>query len=146
MRLVLQIFTYLILILGLILLGAYLYFFTFGGVEKMVNDKINALVSEKYPLDIEVGSIKGGLTSHLVIEDMTIYYHDSLHHYQLLKLPRLKASYSLANLWNEQYVFDFLELDSAEITFIKDQSGNWVIPDFSPKGEQAAVKDTVVEI
>lgn len=136
MRLFLKIFMFTALALIVIVGGSYLYLFKFGGIENIVSNKVDSLVKEKYKLDIKFGKITGSFFSQLVIEDINIFYDDSVNHYQLLKLPRVTTTYSIANLWNKKYILEYLNLDSAEITLVKDKNGEWVIPDFSPKSKK----------
>ncbi|MFQ5452640.1 MAG: hypothetical protein ACE5D6_00435, partial [Candidatus Zixiibacteriota bacterium] len=133
MRLYFKIIFYIFIGLVLIIGGLYLYLFQFGGVERIINNKISSLVEEKYLLDINVGGIKGNIFSGLIIEDLSVIYDDSISRYQLLKLPRISTAYSIINLWDRKYILDYLILDSAEITLIKDNTGRLLIPDFFPK-------------
>ena len=133
MRLFIKIILYFLLVLFCVGLSGYLYVFQFGGLEKIVNDKIASLVDEKYLLDIDIREIKGSLFSGFELNDVNVYYDDSINRYQLLKIPHIKSSYSFSNLWNRRYMLDFLSVDSAEITLIRDTSNNWIIPDFRPK-------------
>lgn len=116
-----------------IVLIAYLYIFHFGGIEKIVNDKLSSVIDDNYLLDIQVGQIKGSYFSGFVLENIDVYYNDPNYRYELLKIPRLSTSYSFSNLWDKKYLFDFLTIDSAIVTLVKDSSKNWVIPDFRSK-------------
>ena len=128
----LKILLYTILSLLVVLTGISLYLFQFGGLEKYLNGKITELVKEKYKLDITLGKIGGSIFNNIEIEDIEINYKDSTNQYRLLRLPYLSAVYSWRNLINEKYYFTDIRLSGAEVTLVKDSSGHWVVPDFSP--------------
>ena len=117
----------------LILIGISAYMFQFGGIESIVNNELYDLVEEDYLLDIEIGNIKGSLFSDLILENVNIVYNAPDRKYQLVKFPRIHTSYSISNIWDKKYLFDFLIIDSAEVNLYKDSLGNWVIPDFRKK-------------
>ncbi len=133
-RIILAALTGIVLLVG----SLFLYMFKLGGLERTLNAQIDSLVEQRYNLDVTIGQVKGDFLSGLVLEDVTVYYVDSTGHYRLLDLPRLSASYSLSNLWNKKYVLDYLYIDSATVTLVRDSSGRWMIPDFSSKGETEA--------
>ncbi len=119
--------------LVIVIAGLYLYLFKLGGVERIINSKLNSLVGQRYRLDVTVGKVKGSFLSDLLVENVTVFYDDSLRRYQLLSIPRLSTSYALANLWDSRFIFDYLTIDSAELVLLRDTSGDWIIPDFRPK-------------
>ena len=112
--------------------GAYLYLFKMGGVESIINSRIEAIARQNYKLDIHIGDIKGDFFSGLVLERVTVFYDDSVNRYQLLTMPRLSTAYSIANLWDRKFILDYLTIDSAELVMIQDTSGQWILPDFTP--------------
>ncbi|MEW6413490.1 MAG: translocation/assembly module TamB domain-containing protein [Candidatus Zixiibacteriota bacterium] len=124
--------------LAVLFAGGYLYLFKLGGIERIINAKLDAVVGQKYNLDVSVGKVKGSFLSGLLVEDVTVYYDDASRRYQLLHIPRLVTSYALANLWDSKFIFDYLTVDSAELVLLRDTSGHWIIPNFSPKNTAAA--------
>ncbi len=133
MRVVLKYLLYLVAVLAVLTLSGYLYVFQFGGLESIVNNKISSLVDEKYQLDIEIKEINGSYLSGFELEDIDVFYNDSLNRYKILRITKIKTAYSFSNLWDKKYMLDFLIIDSAEITLIRDSANNWIIPDFRPK-------------
>ena len=133
MRLFFKIILYLTIIVVLCLTGVYFYIFHFGGLEKIVNDKMSQLVDPKYLISININKIKGSFFSQIILEDVDIQYNGPSYSYQLLKIPRISTAYSFSNLWDKKYLFDFLTIESAELTLVQDSSKKWVIPDFRPK-------------
>ncbi|MCK4573042.1 MAG: hypothetical protein KAU36_01665, partial [candidate division Zixibacteria bacterium] len=121
-------------VLLLIAVGFYLYLVPFGGMESILNRKLDSLLQGKYQLDITVGEIKGDILNNLMLEDVTVYYGDSLTGYRMLQLPRLSTAYSLSNIWNKRYLFDYIHIDSAILTLQSDSAGQWQLPNF--KGEK----------
>ncbi len=135
LRTIVKYLLYITLVVFIIALSGYLYVFQFGGLESMVNKKIASLVDDKYLLDINIKEIKGSYLSGFIIEDVDVFYNDSLNRYKLLRIPKISTAYSFSNLWDKKYMFDFLTIDSAEIMLIRDSSDNWIIPDFRPKNQ-----------
>ena len=136
MRTLIKFFIIVVIALGLIIGGAYLYLFKWGGIEKIVNNRIASLVGTKYKLDIKVGKISGNIYSTIDLKDITVYYDDSLNRYQIMKIPSLETSYSLKNLWHKKYILNYLKLDSAVITLIEDSTGSLIIPNLLSKKTQ----------
>jgi autotransporter translocation and assembly factor TamB len=120
---------------ALLLVGSlYVYIFKFDGLERIVNARLAALTEQRYNLEVTIGQMKGDIFSGIVLEDVTVYFVDSGSYYLLLDLPRLSTAYSLSNLWNKEYILDYLYLDSAIVTLVRDSSGRWLAPDFSSRG------------
>lgn len=140
MRRFLKILLIIVVSLVIVIGGAYLYFFHLGGVETLINARIARLVEQKYRLEVKIGRVKGSYLSGIVIENVVAFYADSTRRYQLLNIPRIETSYSIANLWDERFIFDYLNVDSAEVVLIRDTSGQWIIPDFRPASKEG---DTV---
>lgn len=134
---------YLALVVFVITLSGYLYVFQFGGLENIVNNKISSLIDEKYLLDIDINEINGSYLSGFTLHDINVYYNDSLNRYKLLRISEIKTAYSFSNIWDKKYMLDFLTIDSAEITLIRDSSDTWIIPDFRPKEKS---KKSLVEL
>ncbi len=119
---------------ALLLVGSlYVYIFKFDGLERIVNARLAALTEQRYNLEVTIGQMKGDIFSGIVLEDVTVYFVDSGSYYLLLDLPRLSTAYSLSNLWNKDYILDYLYLDSAIVTLVRDSSGRWLVPGFSSK-------------
>ncbi len=114
----------------LALLGIYVYAFWLGGVEQIVNGRLEAILSDKYDLNVRVGKLSGDVFTGLILEDVTVSFDDSVNQYQMLYLPRLSTAYTLSNIWNRNYSLEYLYLDSAEITLMTDTSGKWMLPEF----------------
>jgi len=125
-----------ILILAVALLAIlgslHLYFFVFGGLEKFINNEIASLIDPQYKLEIFIKEIEGNLLSGVIIKDISVRYVDADRSYLLADIKKLSASYSLKNLWQKRYVFNDILVDSAVITLMKDSTGKWLAPDFSP--------------
>ncbi len=117
-RIVLAVFAGALLLVG----SLYVYIFKFDGLERVVNARLALLVEQRYNLSVTIGKVQGDLFSGIVLEDVTVYYIDSASRYLLLDLPRLSAAYSLSNLWNKDYILDYLYLDSAMVTLVRDSS------------------------
>ncbi|UCD64152.1 MAG: translocation/assembly module TamB domain-containing protein [Candidatus Zixiibacteriota bacterium] len=120
----------LILVIALVVIlgGGYLYVFHLGGLEEVVNLKVDSMLEEEQELEIEVGGIEGSIHSGFTLRDLRVYYRDSLTLYQMVYVPRLRTSYSLSNLLAKRLEIEFLEIDSAVITIRQDESGRWLIP------------------
>ena len=126
MRRLLKIILVVIICLVVVFGGTYLYLFHLGGVETIINAKIAGLVEQRYRLDVQVGRVKGSFTSDLIIENVLVYFNDGDQRYQLASVPRISASYALANIWDEKFVFDYLKIDSAEVVLVEDM-GNIIL-------------------
>ena len=133
MRTFLRYFIYAAIFVFVIALSGYFYIFQFGGLENIINNKISSLVDEKYLLDIKIKDIEGNYFSGFVLNDIDVFYNDSLNRYKLLHIPKIKTAYSFSNIWDKKYMLDFLTIDSAVVTLIRDSSNRWIIPDFRPK-------------
>ncbi len=117
-----------------IMVGLYLYVFILGGLERIVNKQVASLVRPENKLQVSVGNIKGNIFSGITLERVEAFYVDSTHRYCLARVPRLTAAYSLSNIWNKNYILDYLHIDSACVMLARDTSGNWLLPDFSSGG------------
>ncbi|MDF1545869.1 MAG: translocation/assembly module TamB domain-containing protein, partial [bacterium] len=111
-------------------LGLNLYLFKLGGMEKIVNDQLTKYLESKYNLTVSIREMGGNLYDGMTLHDVNLYYDDSVSFYSILHIPKMSAGYSLRNLWNKDYLFSFLQLDSAEITLRRDSLGRWIIPEF----------------
>ncbi len=138
------------LFLGFVLLlgSLYLYFFVFGGLERLVNVRLASLLERKYDLRITVGDVRGSLFSGIVLKDVVIRRNDGGLTPPLLTLSTAATAYSLSNLWQHRYLFDYLYLDSAVITILRDSTGNYLLPRLSSSSkskEQASPVEFLIE-
>lgn len=141
MKLLLKILIIIVAIIIILIGGTYLYLVPLGGTESVVNSKIESEVNKKYDLEITVGEIKGDVFSGIILENIEINYDDDSLRYRMATIPRITAEYSIRNLINENFIFERLQLDSAEITIKKDKEGNYILPKFRSKQEDD--QDTV---
>lgn len=107
---------------------AYSYFFHLGGMERAINSQISALLGDDSPVLIRVGRVKGNLLSGVVVNDISVVYCDSITAFHMISIPRLTAGYSLSNLWNKRFLFDFLYVDSAHVVVVRDSTGRTIVP------------------
>ncbi|MFZ5980119.1 MAG: translocation/assembly module TamB domain-containing protein [Candidatus Zixiibacteriota bacterium] len=118
--------------LVVVLVGGYLYIFQLGGLESLVNNQVHKMIAGgRYPIEVQIGRIKGDYFSNIELERINVAYSDSLYHYRMLYVPRMKLSYSLANLWDKKYIFDFISIDSASIMLMQDENGRYLLPTVS---------------
>lgn len=113
------------------LTAAYLYLFQAEGLEKIVNRRIAVALQEKYNIDLQIGQIGGGFWSGLTLRDIGLTYNDSSGSYDLAHIPAISVSYSLSNLWNRNFQFGVLNIDSATVTIHRDSTGRLILPDFA---------------
>ncbi len=123
-------------VMVVIILGLYFYLFHFGGLEKIINDRLSSTLEKRYNVDVTIGKVEGSLWSGVELEKISVFYADSLDYYRLAQVARLSTAYSLSNLWNKKYLLDFLTLDSIDIEVRRDSAGAWLLPDFF-NGERA---------
>ncbi len=128
MRLAVRILLYVCGLIILVMVLGYVYLFHFGGLEEFANDRITRLLANREDIQIRIGEIDGSLWHGVALKEIDIYYHDSTTSYRLCNIPRLETAYSLSNLWNKYFVFDYLRIDSAEILLRKDSTGKLLIP------------------
>lgn len=121
----------------LIFIGGYYYLISSDGLERIANSQINKLLGQKLPLEMKIGSIGGDLLSGVVLHDITVSSNDSADGSMALRIGHVTAAYSIANLWNKKYLFDYIYVDSATIRLVEDSSGHLVLP-FALMGGNAA--------
>ena len=119
----------LIIVVGLIALN--LYLFKFGGIEKIVNDQLASMLESRYNMSITIGEMGGNLYDGIILNDIELIYRGTSTPYTLLKIPTLSAGYSIRNLWNNDYLFSFLNIDSAHVFLKRDSTGKLLVPEFS---------------
>lgn len=125
-----------ILLFGIILVivavaAIYFYLFQAEGLETIVNRRISAALHEKYNIDLRIGHIGGDFWSGLTLRDVGLTYNDSSGSYKIAHIPVISASYSLSNLWNRNFQFADLIIDSASINIHRDATGRLIVPDFT---------------
>ncbi len=108
--------------------GLYLYVFKFDGLETIVNKRLMPMIERKYGVEAKVGKIHGGLWEGFTLEDISINYQDSIHRYEMIHIPRLTTSLAFPDIWNMNFVLDYLTLDSVSIHLEQDSSGHWLLP------------------
>ncbi|MEW6049963.1 MAG: translocation/assembly module TamB domain-containing protein [Candidatus Zixiibacteriota bacterium] len=109
-------------------IGVYVYFWRMHGLERLVSTRLSALVGQRYPVAVTIGDIRGDLLHGLVLEDIVIDLVDSASQLPLFSARRLTLTYSIANLWHRNYIFSFVELDSAAVRLESDSAGHWRLP------------------
>ncbi|MEA2030504.1 MAG: translocation/assembly module TamB domain-containing protein [candidate division Zixibacteria bacterium] len=143
MRLFGKIIFYLFCFFLLSIIGLWVYFIYLGGMERMANSKLEAMLAGQPDIKASIGKVNGNLISGLNIEDVEVYYDDGTIRYLMLEIPHLEIVYSLSNLLYQQYSFDYLSIDSAAVTIVRDSTERWLIPPFnedtvgSASGEQS---------
>jgi len=125
-----KIFFYIAAAIAVLIGGVYLYLFQAGGLENIVSNKIQDLVSDKYSLNISIGNIGGDIVSGVVIKDVRVSFSDSLGQIELLVIPKLLARYSLRGLLSGEFDFERIEIDSARIRLVESDHKKWRIPSF----------------
>ena len=128
MRRLLKIVAFSILTLAVLVMGLYLYVFKFDGLESIVNDRLMPKLQARYGLDIKVGKIHGGLWEGITLENVAVFYQDSTYRYEMAYLPRLTTSLAFPDIWNMNFVLDYLNIDSARIRIQQDSAGHWLLP------------------
>ncbi len=108
--------------------SAYYYLFQLHGFERIISEKLTSLVSKQLPLTIELGQVRGDLLNGLILEDVRVTVRDSIGSYPIFRAGRVTATYSLSNLWHENYRLSFLGLDSVSILLFQDSSGAIRLP------------------
>ncbi|RKX29102.1 MAG: hypothetical protein DRP47_02630 [Candidatus Zixiibacteriota bacterium] len=140
MRLLGKIIFYLFCFFLLAIIGLWIYFLHLGGLERMANAQLEAMLAGRSDIEATIGSMSGDLISGIVIEDISVYYNDSSTRYLMLEIPHLETAYSLSNLLHHRYSFDYLHIDRATVTIVRDSAGFWLIPTFSSDSSGNAVE------
>ncbi|HKK21574.1 MAG TPA: hypothetical protein VJ983_08885, partial [candidate division Zixibacteria bacterium] len=128
MKRLLKIFAYALLVLVILVGGLYLYVFKFNGLETIVNSKLTPMIERKYGVDVKVGKIHGGLWEGFTLDDISVFYQDSTYRYEMMRIPRLTTSLAFPDIWNMNFVLDYLTIDSATIRLEQDSTGHWLLP------------------
>ncbi|HSG99867.1 MAG TPA: translocation/assembly module TamB domain-containing protein, partial [candidate division Zixibacteria bacterium] len=105
--------------------------FHLGFLEFGINYQLQKLLEKRTPLRVTIGDIKGDFFNTMIIDDVNITYDDGVTSYQLARIPRVQAAYSLLDLWRGRIDLDLLKLDSLDIVVRSDSSGRWLLPEFA---------------
>lgn len=130
-------------VMALIVLGAgfYYYLFHLHGLENIATSRLNKLLAGTIPLEVSIGHIGGDLLSTLVLENVSVRFHDSLASYQVFGARRISSRYSLRDLLHANYSVNFLSIDSALIHLKRDSAGSWLFPRLPQDTGKAAPKN-----
>lgn len=112
----------------LLIVASALFLFAFGGLEWLVNERLSAALGSEHGLEITVGEISGSFFKGLSLKDVSVRYEKSSLSWKLAEVGQITAAYSISNLWNRNYLLEYLRIDSASVTLVKDSAGNWLIP------------------
>jgi autotransporter translocation and assembly factor TamB len=74
----------------------------------------------RYNLTLSVGDIGGTLFSNLTIDEVAVQYHAKDTTYQVGYIKKLRAEYSLTNIWRGKWVINRLYADSLDIGLRQD--------------------------
>ncbi|MEA1981712.1 MAG: translocation/assembly module TamB domain-containing protein [candidate division Zixibacteria bacterium] len=125
-----------VIVIVFLFIGVYLYYFQFGGLKQLIQSQVSKAIKDQKDISFTLGDIKGNFVSEFELNELSVFYDDSLNFYRVLYFPKLKAAYSISNIWNERYIFDYLYIDSARIELKKDSTGQLLIPKIKPKSQQ----------
>jgi hypothetical protein len=118
-----------LLALGIVTVaGAAVYLFTMDGLESIINRRLASLVDGRYNLEVQVGRVTGDILSGVVLEEVRVHYVDSTRRYLLADIPRITTAYAFSNLWRRNFKFEYLFVDSAEVTLVRDSVDGWLLP------------------
>ena len=109
-------------------IGTYIYLFPAGGLEGIVNKTVNDLLPEELGVDVRIGELRGNIVSGVILEDVSLVYTDSLGPTELAHVARVVVAYSLSNLWQRDYRFELVELDSLRLRIQADSLGVYRVP------------------
>ena len=117
-----------VLIVVLAATVTYFYVFRWGGLEIIINSRLESLAKAGYRIEVRIGDVKGDFFTGLVLENIQVRYVDTALTYELADIPRITTGYALANLWNNNYILEYFYVDSALVTLVRDTSGHWLLP------------------
>jgi autotransporter translocation and assembly factor TamB len=121
----------------------YLALFKFGLLEYLVNRKISDALRGNLPLRIHIEKIDGDYRSYLAISGLSVIYDDSVNSYPLAYAPRIKAHFSIMDLYRGRYFFRVIAIDSAQINLARSAEGKWLLPREMKNGKS---KTTSVDV
>lgn len=121
----------------LVLIAAWVWLFHMGGVRTVIMWQVDKLTGPPTSLDISIGEISGDIFNDITIQDIVISYTGPPTQYEMVRLERLSAGYSLRTLISGRFVFDYITLDTADLMLVEDAKAGWLLP--SPGGPE---KDT----
>jgi hypothetical protein len=86
------------------------------------------MIERKYGVDVKIGKIHGGLWEGFTLDNVAVFYQDSTYRYEMMHIPRLTTSLAFPDIWNMNFVLDYLTIDSAMIRLEQDSAGHWLLP------------------
>jgi hypothetical protein len=125
-----------ILMVFLVAIGSYIYLFPAGGLEGIVNKTVNDLLPEELGIDVRIGELRGNIISGVILENVSVWYADSIGATELAHASRVVAAYSFSNLWHRDYRFELVEIDSLRLTVNADSAGAYRLPALRGGGEK----------
>jgi hypothetical protein len=99
--------------------GIYLILTQTTILEGQVNHWANYFLQKSYPLQVEIGDIKGSFFKELIIQDFSIHYTNRELSYPLFKSKELTLRYSLLNWWRGKKIFSYVGLQEPELEIRK---------------------------
>ena len=81
-----------IMMIVLIFIGIYLYYFQFGGLEQLIQSQVSKAIKDQKDISFTLGDIKGNFVSGIELNELSIFYDDSLNFYKIIYFPKLKAA------------------------------------------------------
>lgn len=83
--------------------------------ERLAVKIFQKVVGNKYHLSLSVKDIGGNLFSNLTIDSLAVKYHAKDTSYQVAYIKKLRADFSLTNIWRGKWVLNRLYLDSMDL-------------------------------
>jgi len=137
MKRILQILAVLFALPIVVVAGLAIYLFALDGLEAIINRRLSTMVDGRYHLEVHVGRVAGDILSGSILEEVQIHYVDSSHRYLLADIPRITTAYAISNLWRRNFLFEYLFVDSAEVTLVRDSIDGWLLPSFPAPSDSA---------
>ena len=120
--------------------GAWLYLFVLGGLESQVNHRLERLLGEDSPVQVEVDKIDGDLVSDLVLVDVVMNAEINGKTIPVITVDTIKAVYQLSDLIRSDFAFSELEIINPSIMLVKSDSGKWALPGLAERRKLAQGK------
>jgi len=128
MKRLLQILVVLFALTIVAVAGVAIYLFALDGLEAIINRRLAAMVGANYHLEMHIGKVTGDILNGTVLHDVQINYVDSTRRYLLADIPRITTAYAISNLWRRNFRFEYLFVDSARVTLVRDSVDGWLLP------------------
>ncbi|MFQ5607038.1 MAG: hypothetical protein ACE5GA_03755, partial [Candidatus Zixiibacteriota bacterium] len=113
LRNVIKTVAWLVFLAAFLVVIAFVGIFHFGLLEFGINRQLKEIVGAKAPVDVTIGAIEGDYFSVLEVRDVQVQYNDGTLSYPLAEIPRIRAMYSLADIWRGKLDVSALVIDSA---------------------------------